>query len=549
MSEASSHPIRATRLRRQLLIGILSISMLGLAFSSGTEGAFGTVVSRALGEPSSEVVSNQRQLVDPIYSDHEQIPAALAATARVASVDHAKRPPSNAKDGQSAAAIEEGRVRGSQLAAADTGAPQSTEELGEQATRAAPQSTEPDRPVVATSKAPAPSTSSSSTDTTTTTTTTTAMAPSRSAATEPPLAPASETSATSPTQSASAPSGWVSPSATGHRNSSLHQFPGANDGPHGVTIDQAFLDAHAGAPWLSMENGRPVISRADASGRCLNILTTLTLRDSYINCPTRTQNDSWGYAGEVDDAPAVNVLGAENVVIEYNTITCSGTDAEICSRSVRVGARNVTIQYNDLSLARGAVSLFHGTVFQFNYAHDLSFGFDPTRAGNSSDNVTHNNVVNNLGYRDALVQGNYIVAKYGRVSAQPSKYRTPHFHGAYSGGIVEVGDPINGFVFTNYLHNGNGANLRILENYVEGAGRPFRCNGSSGHSGASCASDISANVFAANRFDDFNPPLFHDKDGAGTISGSCNVRKVAGGYEFLPESAFGDSNKHVTTGC
>ena len=373
---------------------------------------------------------------------------------------------------------------------------------------------------------------------------TTTSRPAAPAVTEP------QRTETTPTTPAFSAGGWVNPNSTGHRTSNLHQFPGPNDGTHGVTIDQAFLNEHRGAAWLSNEGGRPVISRIDASGRCLNIRVTLTLRDSYVNCPTRVQNDSWGFAGIVDDAPAVNILDATDVVLEYNTVTCSGTDANICGRNVRIGGRDAIVQYNDLSFARGAVSLFHGTEFRFNYVHDLSFGFDPTRANNPNDNVTHNNVVNNLGYQNTLVEGNYIVARYGRVSAQPTRYTAPHYHGVYTGGVVEVGDPINGFTFTNYLQRGNGDGMHIVNNYVEASGRPFRCNSSSQHSSPSCADDISGNVFAEDYFNAFQPTaLFQDKDGAGSISGSCNARRTSSGTQVLPSTSFGVSNTHQTSSC
>jgi len=339
----------------------------------------------------------------------------------------------------------------------------------------------------------------------------------------------------------------VSPNATGHR-SSLHSFPAANDGPHGVTIDEAFLNQHKDARWLSYDNGRPIISRANADGLCLNIQVTLTLRDSFVNCPTRTQNDSWQYAGRIDDAPAVNIL-ASNVVVEYNTITCSGRDGDICSRNVRVGARDALIQYNDLSFGRGAVEVFAGTVFRYNYAHDFSFGFDTRRANNPNDNITHNNAINNLGYR-AQIHGNYIVARYGRVSAQPRTYLNRDFPDVYSGGVVDVGDPINGFAFTNYLVNGPGNGYRITDNYFVSVGRPFLCNDSDHHGNAGCADDISRNVFAEHRFDDFQGYYFNDDEGNGSISGSCNLESTgSSGFTVIPSSAFGSDNTHGTSGC
>ena len=342
----------------------------------------------------------------------------------------------------------------------------------------------------------------------------------------------------------------MDPSETGHRVSSLHDFPPANDGPHGVTINAAFLRDHANAPWLTWENNSAVITGINADGLCLNITIPLTLRDSYVNCPTRTQNDSWGYAGQQDVAPAVNIHGANNVTIEHNTITCSGSDANICGRNIRIGGRNATIQYNDLSLARGAVEVFHDTIFRNNYVHSLAYGFDPSRANNPTDNITHNNVVNNFGYQNVLVQGNYIEAFYGRVSTQPNTYLYPWFRRVYDAGVVEVGDPMNGFAFINYLVNGNGNNYRIIENYIEGSGRPFRCNQSSRHSNPSCAADISRNVFANHYFDEFGiTPLFDDKDGNGTINGSCNAQLQGERVSLLSAEAFGNANVHDQSGC
>ena len=521
------------RLReRALLLSLCVGALLGLAFTSGSEGAFQRVLGRTVGLPSEDVVSVDRQLGTP--AEDEDIPVALAATGQVTAseasgaataaradvVAQAVTDVAAAEPTPSSAAP---AAEDSQVAAART-APAATPAAPTTTTTAAPRTPTTAAPTTTTAPRSAPTTTAAPRTTTTTTTTTAAPA-------APPAAP---------------PGGWVSPAATGHRRSNLHQFPAANDGPHGVTIDQSFLDAHSSAAWLTYENGRPVISGANATGRCLNILVTLTLRDSVVDCPTRVQNDSWGFAGITDDAPAVNVLGAQNVLIEYNTIRCTGFDGDLCSSSVRLGGRDATVQYNDLSFARSAVSMFHGAVFRFNYAHDFAFGFDPKRAGNPSDNITHNNAVNNLGYSNTLVQGNYIVARYGRVSAQPGTYLNPHYHTIYSGGVVDVGDPINGFTFTNYLIQGNGSGMRIVENYVVAAGRPFRCNASSSHSGPSCAADISGNVFVDDYFDGFGATLFHDKDGNGSIAGSCNLRGAGGSYSVLPSSSFGSAGTHGT---
>lgn len=59
--------------------------------------------------------------------------------------------------------------------------------------------------------------------------------------------------------------GWVIPDPElsgipiGADESDLLPFAPANDGPFGVTIDAAFLVENEGAPWLSQEDGVPVI--------------------------------------------------------------------------------------------------------------------------------------------------------------------------------------------------------------------------------------------------------------------------------------------------
>jgi hypothetical protein len=330
--------------------------------------------------------------------------------------------------------------------------------------------------------------------------------------------------------------GWVIPEADlggralGADLDALVPFVPPNDGPHGVNIDAAFLEANAGAAWLSEENGIPVIDRIDGTDRCLNIAVPLILRRSYISCPTRIQSDAWGYIGTVDDAPAVNIAGrtAEGVIIEHNTITCSGFDANICGRNVRVGSSGAIIRFNDLSHARGAVGLYNDTAFVFNHLHDFSFGFDPTRANSETDFVTHNNSVNNLGYRNVTVAGNFIDATYGRVSLSPEENLYTFFPQMYGDdGVVEVGDPINGFAFTNYLINGDGVGARYERNYVRNAGRPFRCNQSAAHAAGVCAEDISFNVFVDLRIEQFNSvPPFEDADGAGVLEGRCNFRQI-----------------------
>lgn len=347
------------------------------------------------------------------------------------------------------------------------------------------------------------------------------------------------------------PFGWILPETglggtpVGADLADLFPFVPPNDGAFGVNIDEAFLDEHANAVWLAEENGVPVIDRIDATGRCLNILTPIVLRRSFVSCPTRIQSDTWGYAGTVDDAPAVNISpSVEGVLIEHNTITCTGFDADICGRSVRIGARDAMVRFNDLSHARGAVSLFHDSTFVFNYLHDFSFGLDPTRENSDTDRITHNNSINNLGYQNVLVAGNFIDATYGRVSLEPEKNLNPFYRDAYPEGIVREGDPINGFAFTNYLVNGDGAGAMYLRNYVRSVGRPFRCNSSANQVESVCVEAMSFNVFADLRIEQFNSePPFDDKDGEGDIRGECNFRMDAGVLTLLelPDEERGQS--------
>ena len=345
--------------------------------------------------------------------------------------------------------------------------------------------------------------------------------------------------------------GWVIPDPElsgipiGADESDLLPFAPANDGPFGVTIDAAFLVENEGAPWLSQEDGVPVIDRVDATGRCLNITIKLILRRSFVSCPTRVQSDQWGYAGRVDDAPAINITttDAAGVLLEHNTVRCTGFDEEICGRSIRVGAPGSVIRFNDLAEARGAVELFDNTTFAFNHLHNLSFGFDPARAESPDDRVTHNNTVNNLGYRNVRVVGNFIEATYGRVSLEPETYVYPFFPDTYTNGIVELGDPINGFAFTNYLINGDGGGAVYSRNFVRGVGRPFLCNDSADHDVGICADDLSFNVFESLQlagFDSSSP--FRDSDGVGQLNGGCNFRLEAGAFSVLelPNESPGD---------
>ena len=525
--------------QRCALVGVVALSVLGLAFASDGGSVLSATSARVLGSPQPEPTQTERQLVEPSAVDDTDQQEPSDAIARIAEPAAAIEPPDTG---------DVTRISQDSQEEPETASTVATPTTARRTTLTSDDPVSATTSTVTGTSSAATASPTSTRQTTSTTSPTTTSAPQTTAA--PPTTSAPQTTAAPPTtvRTVAAPSGdWVAPSATGHRTS-LHNFPGANDGPHWVTIDRDFLEEHAGAAWLSSEGGTPVISGANADGVCLNITVTLTLRDSYVDCPTRTQNDSWGHAGQVDDAPAVNIRAA-NVVVEYNTITCSGRDADICSRNVRVGGANALIQYNDLSFARGAVSVFTGTVFRYNFAHDFSFGLDPSRADNPNDNVTHNNAVNNLGY-SARVEGNYIVATYGRVSSQPSNNRNPHFGSVYEGGIVEVGDPINGFAFTNYLVNDSGHGYQVTDNYFVGVGRAFLCNNSDRHTSASCADDISNNVFANDRFEDFGGTHFRDAKGLGSISGSCNaIGSPSSGFELLASSVFGSGNTHRTNSC
>ena len=558
------------RLPILVVMVLLIFAVIGFAFATRADHTELQSTARQLNEPAAETDSAARRLAEPSRANtqgetspapDERLPPdalALIAEEAVPASPNAVDVPSDLRSRnpvEETRPVEETSVSPEEQTSAVGRDSAVTDRTDEESTVVeTPEWVATQATITIDARTPGPTSTATPRTTTTTpptttrrTTTTTPPTTTRRTTTTTPPTTTATPSTTTPPQRASVAVNWVSPGATGHRNS-LHSFPAANDGPHGVTINQAFLDQHQNAPWLSYENGRPIISRANADGLCLNITVTLTLRDSRVNCPTRTQNDSWGYAGRIDDAPAVNIL-AGNVVVEYNTITCSGRDGNICGRNVRVGAKDALIQYNDLSFARGAVEVFTGTVFRFNYAHDFSFGFDPSRASNPSDNITHNNPINNLGY-SAQVHGNYIVARYGRVSAQPNTYRNPHFHNVYSGGVVEVGDPLNGFAFVNYLVNGPGNGYRVTDNYFVDVGRAFLCNNSDRHANSSCADDISRNVFADHHFDDFQGVFFRDEKGRGSINGSCNVEgSNSSSFNVLPSSAFGTGKNHNTNNC
>lgn len=337
----------------------------------------------------------------------------------------------------------------------------------------------------------------------------------------------------------------------GHRVNNLTEISGlANDGPHGLTIDQNFINQNQSAPWLTTEAGQPVISGISSNGVCLNITTTITLRDSSISCPTRTQSDRWGYVGRADHAPAINVL-APNVTIEHNTVTCTGLDNNICSRTIW-GGNNSLIQFNNLSGAAGIVELTTNTRVQYNYMHGLAFGAD-RRQQNFSNNggITHNNVINSLGYPGGTVIGNYIEATYQRVSANPQQVRTTQYLHFFDNGIIEVGDPLNGFIFAHYPTQGSGEGYVARNNYIESASRAMLCQPSNTSSG--CGADISYNAFAQHYFNDFGQqPMFRSTRPNGTFNGECNYTLNNANDlnpQLLPNNIFDNNGTHNTTNC
>ncbi len=264
----------------------------------------------------------------------------------------------------------------------------------------------------------------------------------------------------------------------------------------------------------------------------------MTLRNSYVNCPTRSQ-PSWGWIAT--DAPAVFV-NAPDVEIAYNTITCSGYDNEICSRNVYLGGARAHVHHNDLSFARGAVQMGTDSLVEYNYMHSFSFGGDARQqdSGNNAQ-VTHNNAVNNYGVSGSRLIGNYIQASYGRVSADPQRFKVQQWLGIFENGVVDVGDPLNGFAVINYLINGDGAQTVIRNNYFADVGRTYFCD-TSGRSQGTCAADMSLNGFGANRFAlytlDYAYPWVI---GGGSLAGGCNFLVDSGtdpSVEYLPSSFF-----------
>ena len=373
---------------------------------------------------------------------------------------------------------------------------------------------------------------------------------------------------------------WVDPAATGPRITTFDQtFPGPNDGPHGVTVDDAFITANAGASWLSFEGGVPVISGCEILERALNCDTRVIIRDCRISSPTRDQ-PTWGNLGDTDDAPVV-LLDADESIIEYCEIWGSGDDGArtvngatipadgtgIASRGVRFEGSDCIARFNDISFVRGAVQGFTNCLFEKNYCHDFTYGLDPNRAGGSGganpDETTHNNAANNSGYIGFRVIENYIDARYGRVSTHaPSDSPTPlnpfawgFYHGP-TGREVQVGDGINGFTFTNYLNTvgRDGDGYEAVGNYTIGSFRPFRCNGSSNQTTPTAAANISENVFDLHNLasaENNNITFFDDQDDSTniTFNGSCNVRIDNGVATVMPSTVFGPLHTHGTTGC
>ncbi len=337
----------------------------------------------------------------------------------------------------------------------------------------------------------------------------------------------------------------------GHRVEALTDIAGlVNDGASGLTIDDNFLNQHSSAEWITQEADRTVIHSVSAVGVCLNITTTVTLRDSLVSCPTRSQSDRWGYVGRDNHAPAVNIL-APDVIIEHSTVTCTGTDDEICSRTVWAGTGSV-IRFNDLSGAAGIVELGQDSLVEYNHMHGLAFGADRRQTNaNNNGGITHNNVINSLGHTGASVIGNYIEATYGRVSADPDNHRTTQYLNIFDGGIIEVGDPLNGFVFAHYPILGSGEGYVARHNYIESAARAMSCQPSDSATG--CAADMSFNAFAKDRFGDFRQqPMFRSTRDNGTFGGRCNFTlddSLDPTPEVLPGDIFDNGGSHGTADC
>ncbi len=317
-----------------------------------------------------------------------------------------------------------------------------------------------------------------------------------------------------------------------------------------VTIDDAFLDANEGESWLTNQNGRWTISGVAFDGSCLNILVSVTLENSYVNCPTRTHDEEeWGRG--FDDAPAVNVV-ADGVTLRRNTITCSGFDNDICSRNLSLRGADAVVEFNDLSFARGAIQIGENSDIRFNFIHSLAFGADDRQnEENNNPGVTHNNALNNYGASGACVVGNYVIASYGRVSASPEDHRNQYYTDIYPDGIVGIGDPLNGYTIVNYLIDGSGADFVIESNYLEKSGRAFQCQ-TRGRRDASCAAVVNTNAFGANQFERFGDGgAFAVSGGPAILEGRCNFT-IADPLDpepvVLPPFLFAGEN-HEIEGC
>ncbi len=323
----------------------------------------------------------------------------------------------------------------------------------------------------------------------------------------------------------------------------------AAEGVVGITIDDAFLSANENEPWLTKIDDQWILSGISADGICLNLVTTLTLENSYVNCPTRQQDESWG-AG-ADDAAAVNVV-ADDVVIRRNTIKCSGFDNDICSRNIEIRGRNALVEYNDLSFARGALEVGEGSTIQFNFMHSFAFGADQRQQQeNNNPGVTHNNAINNGGYTDVLVAGNYVDATYGRVSSFPEDHRNQYYPNVYEDGLVRIGDPINGYAVVNYLLDGPGTDFRLEHNYFASVGRSFNCQ-TRGVENASCTTGADFNAYGADLFDWYGSDRdFSVSGGPAVLEGRCNFTiddPLDPDPQLLPPS-FLAGDRHQTDGC
>lgn len=368
---------------------------------------------------------------------------------------------------------------------------------------------------------------------------------------------------------------WVQPSQTGPRigeGSMVDLAPFATD-DLGITINSAFIAAHQGEPWLTEEGGIALITGVKSLNRGLNFTVPIILRDSIVKSGSRDQ-PTWTNT-DVDDAACI-VLDEPNSIVEYCLIEGIGDDGSaningtaigangqgIVSRGVRFEGDGCVVRYCDISGVRGAFQGFTDCVAEYNYCHSFTYGLDPNRVGRTApsgnpDEVTHSNAFNNQGYRNWVVRYNYTVARYTTVSTHPPggspESLSPYsWNGMYPNRVVSVGDPIDGFTFTNYLSGAgrDGQGWLVHDNYTEGTFRPARVNTSSAHASPLAGSDVSRNVFADHALS-FSSGIvrFDDKDRAATWSGSCNQEVDSDGVvTFMPATAF-SSNNHGTTDC